>query len=190
MDIVKSFITNHVLYMTITLPLKHNKVPIMSIYSLHTYCMPTNMSDKNHKDNIDMNTNEIEMNDNILEIDSWFDVEIQSTMIFMFISGIVELVGYVLIIFLCHKHEKFRKVLSFILITSGPVVGTNTIPTIHDVINIYIYMPIDYNMYIVITISDIQIGDIMVQILLQIPHQTALSQNAWYSERSINICCN
>ncbi len=40
----KSFIINNVLYMTIFLPLKHMKAPIMSIYSLHSYYMPTNMT--------------------------------------------------------------------------------------------------------------------------------------------------
>ncbi len=45
MRIDKSFIINNVLYMTISLPLKHMKVPIMYIYSLHSYYMPTNMTD-------------------------------------------------------------------------------------------------------------------------------------------------
>ncbi len=45
MRIVKSFIINKVLYMTISLPLKHMKAPVMSIYSLHSYYMPTNMTD-------------------------------------------------------------------------------------------------------------------------------------------------
>ncbi len=45
MRMVKSFIINNVLYMTIYLPLKHMKAPIMSMYSLHFYYMRTNMTD-------------------------------------------------------------------------------------------------------------------------------------------------
>ncbi len=45
MRIYKSFIINNVLYMTISLPLKHMMAPIMSIYSFHSYFMPTNMTD-------------------------------------------------------------------------------------------------------------------------------------------------
>ncbi len=45
MDIGKSFIINNVLYMTLSLPLKHHRAPIMSLYGLNSYYMPTNMSD-------------------------------------------------------------------------------------------------------------------------------------------------
>ncbi len=45
MDIVKSFILNNVLYMTISLPLKHHRAPIMSLYGLFSHHLPTNMSD-------------------------------------------------------------------------------------------------------------------------------------------------
>ncbi len=44
MRIAKSFIMNNVLYMTIYLLLKHIKATIMSIYSLHSYYTPSNMS--------------------------------------------------------------------------------------------------------------------------------------------------
>ncbi len=47
MRIDKSVIINNVLYMTstISLPLKHRKAPIMSLYGLSSYYMPMNMSD-------------------------------------------------------------------------------------------------------------------------------------------------
>ncbi len=45
MEIVKSLIINNVLHMTISLPLKHEKAPIMSLYGLYLYYMPVNMSD-------------------------------------------------------------------------------------------------------------------------------------------------
>ncbi len=46
MNIVKNFILNNVLYMTISLPLKHHRAPIMSLYGLYSYYLPTNMSDQ------------------------------------------------------------------------------------------------------------------------------------------------
>ncbi len=45
MNIYRSFIKNNVLYMTLSLPLKHHRAPIMSLYGLYTYYMPINMSD-------------------------------------------------------------------------------------------------------------------------------------------------
>ncbi len=47
MKIGKSFIINNVLYMTLSLPLKHHRAPIMSPCGLYSYYMPTNMSDYN-----------------------------------------------------------------------------------------------------------------------------------------------
>ncbi len=45
MKIIKCFILNKALYMTISLPLKHHRAPIMSLYGLFSYHLPTNMSD-------------------------------------------------------------------------------------------------------------------------------------------------
>ncbi len=45
MNIDRSLIINNVLYMTLSLPLKHHRAPIMSLYGLYSYDMPTNMSD-------------------------------------------------------------------------------------------------------------------------------------------------
>ncbi len=45
MGIDNSFIINNVLYITISLSLKHRKAPIMSIYGLYYYYMPMNMLD-------------------------------------------------------------------------------------------------------------------------------------------------
>ncbi len=46
MNIVKSFILNNVHCMTISLPLKHHRAPIMSLGGLYSYYLPTNMSDQ------------------------------------------------------------------------------------------------------------------------------------------------
>ncbi len=45
MDVVKCFFINSVLFMTISLPLKHLRAPILSRYGLFSYNLPTNMSD-------------------------------------------------------------------------------------------------------------------------------------------------
>ncbi len=44
-NIVRSFILNNVLYMTLSLPLKYHRAPFMSLYGLYSYYMPLNMSD-------------------------------------------------------------------------------------------------------------------------------------------------
>ncbi len=46
MNVVKRFILNNVLYMTISLPLEHHRAPFMSLYGLFSYYLPTNMSDR------------------------------------------------------------------------------------------------------------------------------------------------
>ncbi len=45
MDIVKSFIINDAFFMTISLPLKHHRTPILSLYGLLSYHLPMNMSE-------------------------------------------------------------------------------------------------------------------------------------------------
>ncbi len=45
MEVVKCFILNSALFMTISLPLKHHRAPILALYGLFSYHFPTNMSD-------------------------------------------------------------------------------------------------------------------------------------------------
>ncbi len=45
MNIIRSFIINNVLYMTLSVPFKHHRAPIMSLDGLYSYYIPTNMSD-------------------------------------------------------------------------------------------------------------------------------------------------
>ncbi len=46
MDVVKSFIINGALFMTISIPLKHRRAPILSLYGLFLYHLPTDKSDE------------------------------------------------------------------------------------------------------------------------------------------------
>ncbi len=50
--------------------------------------------------------------DDMLNIDSLFDEEIQSSMIFIFISCIIALLAFLFLLFLCFKHDKLRKIVS------------------------------------------------------------------------------
>ncbi len=45
MPLARSFIINDVLFMTVILPLRHSDAPVLSIYSLKSHYLPTNMSD-------------------------------------------------------------------------------------------------------------------------------------------------
>ncbi len=47
-----------------------------------------------------------------LDIDSWFDEDAESSMIFIFMSCIIALLAFILLVFLCFKHEKLRKLIS------------------------------------------------------------------------------
>ncbi len=48
-----------------------------------------------------------------LDIDSWFNEDAESSMIFIFVSCIIALLAFILLAFLCFKHEKLRKLISF-----------------------------------------------------------------------------
>ncbi len=81
-------------------------------------------ADKNGKDTRALNrtlNNSMDKHDEILDIDSLFDDELQSSMIFNFISCIVSIIAFIFLIFLCYKHVKLHKILSFYLTTSNTV---------------------------------------------------------------------
>ncbi len=64
---------------------------------------------KREKDNELFNktlTNNIQDTDDILDIDSWFHDEIQSSMIFTFIFCISAIIAFIFLECLCYKHEK------------------------------------------------------------------------------------
>ncbi len=46
------------------------------------------------------------------DIDSWFDEDVESCMIFILVSCIIALLAFILLVFLCFKHEKLRKLIS------------------------------------------------------------------------------
>ncbi len=76
-------------------------------------------------------------NEDILDIDSWFDEDAQSSMIFIFLSCIIVFIAFMLVLFSCFKHEKLRRLMSLYMI-SPPTVNAaaenNPIQTGHILI--------------------------------------------------------
>jgi len=54
-------------------------------------------------------------NDDILELDAWFNTDMNYTMIFIFISSIVSVIAFIFLLFLCYKSGKFQYTLSYLL---------------------------------------------------------------------------
>ncbi len=104
------------------------KVPPISLYKLNTLIskfkgiqdIHFTKSDRNRGDTNRLNNsiylNEQKDND-ILDIDKWFGDEIQSSMIFVFISCIIASIGFIFLIFLCYKH-KLQQAMAYFLTTT------------------------------------------------------------------------
>ncbi len=89
-------------------------------------------SDKNRKDNRLLNESLVDYMDEteeILGIDSWFDDEIQSNMIIIFISCIIALIAFVFLILLCFNHDKLRKVMSIYMASPNNGAALSDNPT-------------------------------------------------------------
>ncbi len=69
--------------------------------------------------------------DDILDIDSWFDDEIQSSIIFTIISCIIAIIAFLFLLFLWYKHEKLRKILSFYVTSSNTAEAAMYTPSCH-----------------------------------------------------------
>ncbi len=75
----------------------------------------------------------------LLTIDSWFDEDAESSMIFIFVSSIIALLALICLIFLCFKHEKLRKLIS-LYIASPQVVNAAAVNTSCNTGNIFLYI--------------------------------------------------
>ncbi len=62
------------------------------------------------------------------DIDSWFDDDAKSSMSFIYVPSIIQLLGFILLILLCFKHEKLRKLTSLNM-ASPPVVNATDVDT-------------------------------------------------------------
>ncbi len=74
-----------------------------------------------------------------LDIDSWFDEDAESSMIFIFVSCIIALLAFILLVFLCFKHEKLRKLISLYM-ASPQVVNAAALDSTCNTSNIFQYL--------------------------------------------------
>ncbi len=74
-----------------------------------------------------------------LDIDSWFDEDTESSMIFIFMSCIIALLAFILLVFLCFKHEKLRKLISLYM-ASPQVVNAAALDSTCNTGNIFQYL--------------------------------------------------
>ncbi len=99
-----------------------DKVPVISIQQLdhiishlHNNKLYLSHSDMIGKDNLLFNesimANRVHADD-ILDIDSLFDDDAESSMIFVLISCLIALLAFLLLLFLCFKHGQLQKLLS------------------------------------------------------------------------------
>ncbi len=77
--------------------------------------------------------------DKLLDIDSWFDEDAESSIIFIFVSCIIDLFAFILLLFLCFKHEKLRKLMSLYM-TRPQVVHAAAVNTSCNTGNIFVYI--------------------------------------------------
>ncbi len=125
-----------------------SKTPAISLHKLDVFVnrlryddIYLTKADRNQKDNRLLNqslADNMNDTDDILDIDSWFDDEIQSSMIFNFISCIIVLIAFLFLLFLCYKHGKLRKILSFYLTSSNTAEVAMDNPSCHRS-DIYMY---------------------------------------------------
>ncbi len=97
-----------------------NKVPAISLQQLH-----------NLIGNLKQNK--------ILDIDSWFDEDVESSMIFIFVSCIIAFLAFILLFFLCFKHDKLMKLMALYM-TSPQVVNAAAVNTSCNTSNMYVYI--------------------------------------------------
>ncbi len=75
-----------------------------------------------------------------LDIDSWFNKDAESSMIFIFMSCIIALLAFILLVFLCFKHEKLRKLISLYMASPQVVNAAALDSTLDNTSNIFQYL--------------------------------------------------
>ncbi len=84
-------------------------------------------------------TDNFENTNKQLDIDSWFDEDAESSMIFLFVSYIIALLAFILLVFLCFKHKKRRKLISLYM-ASPQVVNAVALDSTCNTGNIFQYL--------------------------------------------------
>ncbi len=116
---------------------RENKIPAISLHQLDNLIgdikkdtIYLSNSVKLCKDNKLFNESimlNIDDAEELLDIDYWFDEDAESSMIFIFVSCIIALVAFIMLLFLCFKHERLRKLMS--LYMTSPTAVTATMDT-------------------------------------------------------------
>ncbi len=84
------------------------------------------LADKNRHDSSKYRNNSDGSDNDLLDIDSWFGPEY--SMIFMFISSIISILGFIILMVLCYKNSKVQYAISYVLGTTTPVKGYDIDP--------------------------------------------------------------
>ncbi len=114
---------------TIIGDLKHNKIYLSK-------------SDKIGQNIILFNESIVDNSGNMneqLDFDSWFDEDAESSMIFIFMSCIIGHLAFILLVFLCFKHEQLRKLISLYM-ASPQVVNAAALDRTCNTDNIFQYL--------------------------------------------------
>ncbi len=114
---------------TIIGDLKQNKIYLSKSYKIGPDIIYFNESIMDNS----ANTNEQ------LNIDSWFHEDSESSMIFIFVSCIIALLAFIVLVFLCFKHEKLRKLISLDM-ASPQVVNAAALDSTCNTCNIFQYL--------------------------------------------------
>ncbi len=126
-----------------------NTVPPISVQRLDTIIgdlkqdkIYLSKSDKIGQDIIFFNESIMDNSANTNEqlyIDSWFNDDAESSMIFIFMSCIIALMAFILLVFLCFKHKKLRKLIS-LYIASPQDVSVTALDITCNAGNIFQYL--------------------------------------------------
>ncbi len=115
---------------TIIGDLKHNKIYLSKSDKIVLDIILFNESIMDNSEN----TNEQ------LDIDSWFNEDTESSMIFIFVSCIIALLAFIPLVFLCFKHEKLRKLVSLYMASAQVVNATAPLDNTCNTGNIFQYL--------------------------------------------------
>ncbi len=84
-------------------------------------------------------TDDFENMNEQLDIDSLFDEDAESSMIFISMSCMIALLAFILLVFVCFKHEKLRKLISLYM-ASPQVVNVTALDSTCNTGNIFQYL--------------------------------------------------
>ncbi len=102
------------------------------------------LADKNKHDSLKYQNNSDDSDNDLIDIDSWLGPEIEYSMIFMLISSIISIIGFIILMVLCYKNSKVQYAISYVLGTTALVKGYDIDPfsCSYDFLYVYFIMVI------------------------------------------------